>query len=145
MDHHYDFTCVHLIKYQTRDKSVEAKEALKAYDESHGVNIRNYHSEDGIFRSARWMNHFKDTQQGLTFAGVNYHHQNGRAERRIRSLQDLARCQMIHSQHRWPITITSNLWTYTTCHASANINGTLYCNINYKSKPTHMFSRPKVD
>ena len=83
--------------------------------------------------------------QGLTFAGVNSQDQNGRAERRIRSLQDLSRCQMIHSYHRWPIGIISNLWPYSIRDTSAIINETRFRCLNYTSTPIHMFSKFKVD
>ena len=84
VDHHYEFTYIHLLKYQIVDESVEAKQDFEAYVESHGVDIKNYHPENGIFRNELWMNHYKDIQQGLSFDGVNARHQNGRADRRIR-------------------------------------------------------------
>ena len=62
--------------------------------------------------------------QGLTFAGVHSHNQNGRVERRIRSLQDLARCQMIHSYHRCPSAIMANVWPYSIRDTAAIINET---------------------
>jgi hypothetical protein len=35
--------------------------------------------------------------QTISFCGVNAHFQNGKAERRIRLLQDLARSQPLHA------------------------------------------------
>ena len=48
----------------------------------------------------------------LTFAGVNAHHQNGVAERRIRELQELARTMMIHANRRWKNVHSTILWQY---------------------------------
>ena len=90
--HNYDFKYVHILKSQTVYEAVEAKEYFEENTESHGVEIKHYHDENGIFRSALWMNHCKDMHQGLTFYGVNAHHQNGQAERHIRLLQKLACC-----------------------------------------------------
>ena len=82
--------------------------------------------------------------QGLAFAVLNDHHQNGLVERSIRSLQDLARCQMIHSQHRWPYTIPSNLWPYEIQHAAEIINENPCRCINYTSTPIQFFSKSEV-
>ena len=52
MNHHFDFTCIHLLKSQTGDEAVEAKKYVEAYAESHGFEIKDYHVNNGIFRSA---------------------------------------------------------------------------------------------
>ena len=109
VDHYFGFKYVYLLNSQTGDEAVEAKEDFEAYVESHGVYIKRYHADSEIFISARWMNHFKYMHQSLTFSGVNIFHQNGRAEWRIISLQDLARCKIIRSHHRRPSAITANL------------------------------------
>ena len=89
VDYHSDFKYVHILKYKTADEVVEANEDFEAYGESRGVDTKQYHAENILFRSAICMNQCSDIHQGLTFSGVNFHHQNGIAERRIRSLQDL--------------------------------------------------------
>jgi hypothetical protein len=43
---------------------------------------------------------------------VNAHHQNGKAEKRIRDLQDQARTSIIYAKQRWPMAISVNLWPY---------------------------------
>ena len=53
-----------------------------------------------------------NNEQRLTFSGVNAHHTNGLAERRIRSLQDLTRATMIHQHQQWKMTETVNLWPF---------------------------------
>ena len=109
VDHHSDFTYVNLLTSQTGNQSVGAKEDSEAYAESHGVYIKHYYADNENYRSERWMNHRKEIHQGLTFSEVNYHHQNGRSERHIRSLQDLVHCQIIHSNHICPSAITCGL------------------------------------
>ena len=42
-----------MLKSQTGDEAVEAREYFEAYVESYGVDIKHYHAENGIFRSAR--------------------------------------------------------------------------------------------
>jgi hypothetical protein len=58
------------------------------------------------------MAHIAKCGQAITFCGVNAHFQNGRAEQRICTLQDLARTQLLHAKARWPIAITEHLWPY---------------------------------
>jgi hypothetical protein len=40
------------------------------------------------------------------------HHQNGRAEKKIRDLQELARTMILHAQQRWPNAINAFLWPF---------------------------------
>jgi hypothetical protein len=60
------------------------------------------------------MMHVAKRGQSTSFCGVNAHFQNGKAERRIRTLQDMARSQMLHAKSKWPNAITTNLWPYAT-------------------------------
>jgi hypothetical protein len=93
-------------------------------EDDQGIKIELYHSDNGIFKSKAWQDHCYNNGQGLTFAGVNAHHQNGKAERRIRKLQDMARTMLIHAKHRWPSAITANLWPYAIRMANDVLNST---------------------
>ena len=46
----------------------------------------------------------------MSFCGVNAHHQNGKAERRIRDITENARTSLLHAAHRWPKAIHPSLW-----------------------------------
>jgi hypothetical protein len=59
---------------------VEGKRAFEAYASRHGVKIRNYHADNGIFKAYKWMDACKADGQGMTYAAVNANHQNGIAE-----------------------------------------------------------------
>ena len=89
VDYHYDFKCLHILKYQTVDEAVEANEDFEAYAEYHGADTKQYHAKNILFWSELCINQCMKFHQGLTFSGVNYHHQNGIAESRMRSLHDL--------------------------------------------------------
>jgi hypothetical protein len=69
-----------------------------------------YPADNGLFRAHKWVEACKNKGQSLTFAGVNAHHQNGMAERRITTLQEHARTMLIHANQPWPKGITANLW-----------------------------------
>jgi Reverse transcriptase (RNA-dependent DNA polymerase) len=112
VDHFSDITFVHLQKSTNAEETIEAKEAFERWASSHGVNIRHYHADNGRFAETAFMAHVAKRGQTISFCGVNAHFQNGKAERRIRTLQDLARTQMLHAKARWPVAITEHLWPY---------------------------------
>jgi hypothetical protein len=78
----------------------------------------------------------------MTLAGVEAHHQNGRAERKIQSLQELARCPLIHAAHRWETAITAHLWLYAVRHAAMILNETSCERLGFASSPTQVFFAP---
>ena len=115
---------VYLQKTATAQETIESKHAFETYAKDRGVKIQHYHADNGIFRANLWQAECKKSNQGLTFAGVNAHHTNGLAEKRIRDLQDLARTQMIHATSKWPACITANLWPYAVRLANDTLNNT---------------------
>jgi Reverse transcriptase (RNA-dependent DNA polymerase) len=80
--------------------------------------------------------------QRLTFCGVGAHHQNGRAEKRIRDIQDLARTSLIHANLRWPDAVDARLWPYAIRHANESLNRTVFPGKN--ETPLESFSQTKV-
>jgi hypothetical protein len=78
-----------------------------------GVMVQDYHANNGIFKAKKWVNACQGKGQGLTFSGVNAHHQNGIAEQKIWSLQELAWTMLLHANKRWPKAVSANLWPYT--------------------------------
>ena len=53
---------------------------------------------------------------------MNAHHQNGRAEAKIRRLTETARTMILHANHRWPQAVTAHLWPYALRMASRTGN-----------------------
>ena len=124
IDHATDLSFVFLQKTASAEETVEAKAAFERYAQEQGVSIMHYHGDNGVFWSHLWSANCLQKGQGLTFAGVNAHHQNGKAERRIRELQQTARTMLIHAQRRWPSAITTNLWPYAIRIANDMLNAT---------------------
>ena len=80
---------------------------------SHGhYHAENGHLADNLFCHNLFRQAVLQKGQLLFFRRVNAHFQNGVAERRIRELQDHARCMLIHANRRWPEAITPSLWLY---------------------------------
>jgi hypothetical protein len=104
--------------------SLDNKLAFEAYSEAHGIEVKWYHADNGVCATQQWKEDCYQQWQLLTLAGVNTHHQNGKAERRIHSLQDLARCMLIHANHQWATAISVNLWPYALREANDVLNHT---------------------
>ena len=82
--------------------------------------------------------------QRATFAGVNAHHQNGMAERKIRTLQEHARTMLIHTNQRWPRCVTANLWPYALRMANDVLNETPNMLDKQKRLSQQIFSKTMV-
>jgi hypothetical protein len=89
-----DYTFVHLHTKLTAEETVKAIEAFENHAQSHGVDILQYHADNGRFQDIAFKKSCQDKGQVLPFFGVNAHFQNGQAEKKIRDLQDalLAPC-----------------------------------------------------
>ena len=101
---------VFLQKTATATKTLESKTAWEHFALQHGVITHAYHADNGIFKAREWVMACRAKEQGLTFAAVGAHHSNGKAERRIRELQEMARTMLIHAHKRWPEAISAHLW-----------------------------------
>ena len=121
------------------------KKVHEQYTLSHGVKIKAYHADNGVFRANAWVEECVKQRQTLTFAGVNAHHTNGLAEARIKQLQNLARTMLIHANARWPEAITANLWPYTVRMANDTINATPSFQHKDRRSPVQVFSNTTVN
>jgi hypothetical protein len=145
VDHASDLSYVHLQKSASAADTVEAKEAFERYSRQHGVAIAHYHCDNGVFTAHLWRNDCTEKRQGLSFSGVNAHHQNGRAEKRIRDLQQAARTMLIHAHRRWPAAITPHLWPYAMRLANESLNATPRIKDNDNRSPLSIFGGVEVD
>ena len=106
------------------EETLEVNIAFEQHALQHGVKPMSYHADNGVFRANKWAQDCIHKRQTLTFAGVNAHHQNGRAERRIGLLQELTRTQLIHLTHQWRQIDAIHLWPYAMRLANLNLNNT---------------------
>jgi hypothetical protein len=91
------------------------------------------------------VRHCRDSRQGATFVGVDSHHQNGRAERKIQSLQELGRCQLLNAAHRWDSAVTAYLLPYAVRHAALILNETPWERLGFRTMPTQVLARTAVE
>jgi hypothetical protein len=121
VDSFSDYTYVHLHTKITSEETVKEKIAFELHAKTFGIQVQQYHADNGRFQDTAFCAHCEQKGQKLTFCGVNAHFQNGRAERRIRDLQDGARTSLLHAIKKWPSAITINLWPYALRYAN-NVN-----------------------
>jgi hypothetical protein len=112
VDHHTDYTYVHLMRNTTAETTLEAKNAYEHLLQTFGHKVLAYHADNGRFAEKVFVQDVKDKAQNITYCGVGSHHQNGIAERLIRTLGEDARTMLAHGQHLWPEVVSKSLWPY---------------------------------
>ena len=136
---------IYLQKTCSAEETIEAKRAFGKYAANRGVTIQAYHVDNGIFEAKKWMEECHQQKQNLTFAGVNAHHQNRIAKRRIRELQETAVAMLIHTSKWWPGVVTIHLWPYTMRMANQAYNSTRLSSHTDKQSPNKIFDNSAVD
>ncbi len=77
-----------------------------------GVTVDHYHTDNGIFMKSQFCDALLSANQGHTISGVGSHHQNGLAERAIKTIQDMTCAMMIHLSVHWPNEYDIWLWPF---------------------------------
>ena len=139
VDHFSNAGYVHLQRSTSVEHTLEAKRAFKHYARQNGVMIKHYHADNGTFAAKGWVQACTDQRQGLSFAATNAHHQNGKAEVRIRHLQEMAWSMLLHANKRWPDFISAHLWPYDVRMANDSINSTPWLSDEHKHTPNQKF------
>jgi hypothetical protein len=118
VDHASGLDYVHTQESTTGVETVAAKEAFERFAARHHVTVKHYECDNGIFAGATFRAAVQRANQTICFCGVNAHHQNGVAERRIQDLADRSRSMLVNARHHNPFA-TDNLWPFALQHASA--------------------------
>jgi hypothetical protein len=135
---------VYLQKAASAEETLKGKIAFEMHAQSHGVRVEHYHADNGIFKAHAWVDACKQAGQGLTFAAVGAHQQNGIAKGRIRELQELARTMLIHANRRWPKGVDAHLWPYAVRMAADVLNETPSLQDAQHRSPLQLFCNTKV-
>ena len=87
----------HLQTSVDNKQTIEAKRAYEKYAETHGVTLRRFHADNGIFAEKPFRDEIENSPgQSITFCGVGAHHQNGIAENHIGTLTKGARINLLY-------------------------------------------------
>ena len=81
------------------------------------VVISSHHTDNGIFTSKEFMEVVLCQDQKVRFSGVGAAHQNGIAERAIRTIVTMARIMLLHAAMHAPDLVTKELWHMAMDHA----------------------------
>jgi hypothetical protein len=98
-------------------ETLSTKSRLEALAREDSVTIKKFHTDNGIFASAAFKEDCNSKKQKLTFSGVGAHHQNGVAERNIKTISQWARASMLHAAHSWPDVANVCLWPQAVDYA----------------------------
>jgi hypothetical protein len=94
------------------EEAVLAKRLFEHLASTHHRSIKRYHADNGVFTTKLFRDACNSQHQQLTLCGVDAHHQNGIAERFIRTITERARTMLIHAMLCWPDIITEDLWPF---------------------------------
>jgi hypothetical protein len=122
-------------------ETVKSKTRFEREAQTFGVQIKSYHADNGIFKSAEFVESLESRSQPIDYSGVGAHHQNGAAEASIRIISDRARAMIVHAAIYWPQEADPNLWGFAMDYATALYNVTP--NRESKISPTELFSGTK--
>ena len=64
--------------------------------------IKGYHTDNGISNASEFMEDLLKKQKKIRFSGAGYSHQNGAAERAIKTIVTIARTMLVHAALRCP-------------------------------------------
>jgi hypothetical protein len=99
-------------------------------------------SDNGIYTSAEFTRELEKEGQGLKRSGVGAHHQNGIAERAIRTVTEQARTMLLHAATHWPEETSMDLWPMAMSYASYMWNHMPIQGVGLS--PEEIFSRSKM-
>ncbi|KAI2510176.1 hypothetical protein MHU86_4208 [Fragilaria crotonensis] len=130
------------VSLRTADTLV-SKRAFERSAKSCGVKIKSYHGDNGVFKAKEFTDSITQSDQELQFSGVGAHHQNGVAERAIRTVTEKARTMMQHSFIHWPDEFQVQLWPFALDYACWLHNHTPHNSHGWA--PLELFCGTQVD
>lgn len=113
------------VRHQVHLDAAETIEAKIKYEReayNTGVIVQQYHTDNGIFGTAEFVDELLSKEQTVRFSGVGAPHMNGIAERSIQTVVYMARTMMLHAAMRapegfvksehWPMAMDQAVWLY---------------------------------
>lgn len=98
-------------------ETIRGKHRFERHAIQGGTSILGYRGDNGIYRSSEFRADLDRLHQTIDFSAVGAHHQNGVAERAIRTISDSARAMLIHAMIHWPLETSLDLWPFAVEYA----------------------------
>jgi hypothetical protein len=98
-------------------ETIVSKKMFKTLAQSYGVTIEIYLAEKVPFNSREFTQDLLSKGQTIDLSGVGAHHQNGVAERSIKTVTSLARAMLLHMALHWPERADLTLWPFALNYA----------------------------
>ena len=130
------------VKFQrglTAAETLQSKMEFEREALSNGVTIKAYRTDNGTFTAQSVIDQIKDLNQTITFSGAGAQHQNGVAERAIKTVSEATRTIMLHAALRWPEVYDPTLWPMAMQYAIDILNEVPRGNMSLC--PEEVFSR----
>ncbi len=124
VDHASRSVSVHHQASLDASETILSKRAFELESRRCGVEVKTYHADNHVFDSKQFAIEIENRTQYIQFSGVGAHHQNGIAERAIRSVVSSARAMMLHASLHWPDEFDYNLWPFALSYAAWIHNNT---------------------
>ena len=98
-------------QYSTNaNETIKSAQRLESMARQENIKVKKYHSDNGIFAKTAFKTHCESQQQEFSFSGVGAHHQNGVAERNIKTVAQWACANMLHLALHWPAQANISFW-----------------------------------
>ena len=117
VDHASGLLYVHHQVGFSATETLTGKQQFENWAYNHGVLIGRYMTDNGTFGAKEFVDAIIARGQQVKYCGVGAHHQNGAAERSIRTVSNMARVMMLHASIRWPETADATLWPMAVDYA----------------------------
>ena len=91
-------------------ETVVSKNDLEKQAQEEGFTIKSFHSDNGVFALEEFTDDCKRQDQKIDFSGVGTQHQNGVAERNIKTVASWVQANMLHSAYHQPEHASLKLW-----------------------------------
>ena len=104
--------------YFNANETIEAIQRFETLAADNGIIVKEYQSDSGpAFTSETFRKHLVDHGRNNRYSGAGSHHQNGKAERAIRTIMAMARTMLMHSSIHWPEICDPTMWPMAVQHA----------------------------
>ena len=89
---------IHLQRSANGEETIAAKRDYELMKDSHGVSVRSFRTDNGIYAEESFRYEVARSNQTITFCGVGAHHQNGSVEKHIGRMMRGSRTNLLHAQ-----------------------------------------------